>query len=261
MNTCLFCEKSFEQNPNSDKKFCSSDCKRFYHNRTRVGVALSAPVLHWEMRDEFNKALEEGRKPVGVCPVCHVEFEKKRYWQKCCNEKHVATARRRQKSGLSPDAKSRFQKTPEERFWEKVDKNGPIPGQTSLGPCWVWKGARTPAGYGHFTESKKDGVTRNSVSAYVYSYMLKHGKKPEEGQFVCHACDNRLCVNPDHLWLGTRDDNMADCGRKGRIVNGKIAHKAIIRGNLENFTSEELSTALDAIQAELQRRKPSVVGE
>lgn len=91
---------------------------------------------------------------------------------------------------------------PLERFWEKVDKRGPD-------DCWEWQGNVLRGGYGKIEVDKKTQTTHR------FSYGLHHGPIPN-GMCVCHSCDNPPCVNPDHLFLGTHQDNMTDKMKKGR---------------------------------------------
>lgn len=96
-------------------------------------------------------------------------------------------------------------KTIEERFFSKVNKieNG----------CWEWKGC-TVDGYGQFAVSSK-----NIVKAHRYSYYIHKGEITNN-LYVCHSCDNRKCVNPKHLFLGSNLENMKDKTNKGRQCKG-----------------------------------------
>ena len=91
----------------------------------------------------------------------------------------------------------------EERFWEKVQKTD---------GCWLWTGATIAAGYGELAV----GQPRKPLRAHRLSWEMHHGPIPE-GLLVLHHCDVRNCVRPEHLFLGTHQDNMADAYAKGRM--------------------------------------------
>lgn len=109
--------------------------------------------------------------------------------------------------------------TLEDRFWAKVDKNGPVPAHMPhLGQCWVWTACR---GTGRNGEKLYGfiGVNGTNKLSHRVSWELHNGTIPD-GMCVMHKCDNMACVNPDHLQLGTLDDNNKDMATKKRSATG-----------------------------------------
>jgi hypothetical protein len=98
------------------------------------------------------------------------------------------------------------------RFWDKVDKTD---------SCWLWTGKPDPKGYGRFKLSNR------SWRAHRVSWLI-HFQDPGD-LFVCHSCDNPICVNPEHLFLGTHQDNMNDMYNKGRGKKAAGAHHGLVK--------------------------------
>lgn len=95
------------------------------------------------------------------------------------------------------------------RFNEKVRKG-------AEGECWIWMGARMPKGYGQIKIPK----TRRQIPSHRLSYLIHRGPIPP-GKCVLHRCDNPPCVNPDHLFIGTKLDNALDMVSKMRHCYGE----------------------------------------
>ncbi len=81
--------------------------------------------------------------------------------------------------------------------------------------CWKWTGRKDRHGYGIMHYRNIDGTPHWTVLATRISWFLHHGEMPQD-KHVLHSCDNPECVNPNHLFLGTHVDNMADRDKKGR---------------------------------------------
>lgn len=144
----------------------------------------------------------DSKKTSVTCSVCGAEFSK----YKCeisPTQKKFYCSKPCRRTGL-------LTKTPpEERFWDKVVKTE---------SCWLWDASVDRKGYGKINHNGKP------KSAHRLSYEIAYGPIPE-GMFVCHKCDNPPCVRPDHLFIGTNKDNMADMKSKGRGRKPLNKHK------------------------------------
>jgi hypothetical protein len=86
--------------------------------------------------------------------------------------------------------------------------------------CWEYEGC-TSYGYGKFR------IDTRMIQAHRISWTIKNGEIPE-GLLVLHKCDNRICINPNHLFLGTNKDNMRDMHSKNRCINKKLSDEDIL---------------------------------
>jgi hypothetical protein len=121
-----------------------------------------------------------------------------------------------------------------DNFWSKVEKTD---------GCWFWRAAKTYNNYGRFNYKGR------IMGAHQVSYILAHGDIPDK-LWVLHTCDHRDCVNPEHLFLGTRQENMDDMAAKGRSARG-------MRNANAKLTDEQVLTIRSLVgehsQAELCR--------
>lgn len=113
----------------------------------------------------------------------------------------------------------------EKRFWQQTRSGYPD-------ECWVWIGTLNRLGYGRIGLGGKNAKI---IAAHRASWVLHQGEIPA-GMHVLHSCDNRKCVNPAHLSIGTHAENMRDRDAKGRqakgLRNGRHTHpEATVRGD------------------------------
>lgn len=110
-----------------------------------------------------------------------------------------------------------------ERFWSKVYLHGPLIIET---PCWEWTSSKNRQGYGVIGAGGSEG---KQLLAHRVSWNFAYGTIPNN-LCVLHRCDNPSCVNPTHLWLGSRTDNVKDMDKKER------------RASLRKLTKEQIIT-------------------
>lgn len=95
-----------------------------------------------------------------------------------------------------------------QRFWARVDKSG---------DCWVWTGRLSTSGYG---QTHLHRPIPKTELTHRLAWKLENKQEIPKGMVICHTCDNRPCVRPTHLFLGTYSDNTQDAIKKGRVCRG-----------------------------------------
>lgn len=126
------------------------------------------------------------------------------------------------------------QRNTAESFWSRVAKSD---------SCWLWQGGTNHEGYGRISFENKQRY------AHQVAYLITYGAIPS-GLFVLHTCDNPLCVRPNHLYLGTHQDNMNDRKNRGGYATGENhyihKHPEIVQGErngrakISNQTAQEI---------------------
>jgi hypothetical protein len=127
----------------------------------------------------------------------------------------------------------------EERFWSKVDKT---PGQGPKGTCWTWTAATDRYGYG------LTSVNRHPTVAHRVARELDQGPIPA-GLCVLHKCDNPPCVNPKHLFIGTKKDNAQDAIAKGRWTQAHTKNRKLLTESQVRDIRQKYATGVTTFAA------------
>jgi HNH endonuclease len=173
------------------RKFCASWIGIRDETRLRLGESMSAPRSPGRLKPCVNCGKEFWCVPSKEAGSPHYE-------KKCCSTACNSVHRRTKQPAL---------------FWAKVDK-GPHPKG-----CWFYTGFIKWDGYGWLARFHNGRIRH--MTAHRYAWILTHGDPPK-GMHVLHHCDVPACCNPDHLWLGTHQDNMVDKTNKGRSLGNKV---------------------------------------
>ncbi len=131
------------------------------------------------------------------------------------------------------------------RFWGRVNRTT---------GCWLFAGAVSSSGYGSVVRSGK------TYTAHRYAWLDTFGCLPGPSVFLCHTCDVKLCVNPDHLYEGSRSDNARDMWSRGRARHKPSAISAtdlrILRGR--GMLQREVAEMVGVSQVRISQIERSV---
>lgn len=174
-----------------------------------------------------------------VCPVCGSVFA--RYPSQLNTIGKIRVCSRKCRNVLGREARREsYARSFEDRFWKRVKKSS---------GCWEWQGSTTSAGYGSVAHGGRDYQTHR------VAYELHFNTKIPDNLYVLHECDNRRCVRPDHLRVGTHIDNMADMRSKGRSSKNRGERNANARlSDIEVEQIRDLYESGDYTQTELAEK-------
>lgn len=175
-------------------KTCSQCGNEFQTNRS------AAVFCNWNCYQQSHKT----SSVIKVCKTCGKSFEPKRESFNAKQKINYCSWKCRGKAYTERSKNADYSK----RFWAKVDKSG---------DCWLWTGTMrsTKIRRGCFW------IAGKRYPAYQIAYKLANKVEDFGGLFVCHRCNNTECVRPEHLYLGTHQDNMNDRKNAGHYARKK----------------------------------------
>jgi hypothetical protein len=144
--------------------------------------------------------MRKGIRKQGICEVCGISFYK---YRKCLKYCSWACSAKTKESIIDEKYKEKTRQRIKDK--SEIDK---------ITGCWNWIKYKDFSGRAYCTYGKQ------TLPAAKISYLVFIGDIPN-GIFVCHKCDNYSCVNPNHLFLGTHQDNMTDRDKKNRVAKGE----------------------------------------
>ena len=157
---------------------------------------------------------------ISICETCGKEYN----WRRVNGSKPPRFCQFSCKSYIGLKTRTRNSELTDEQNLERIKKyfNKYVIKQEG---CWDWSGTIQWTGYATLN-------IRPPIKAHRASWILNYGSIPE-GKLVCHTCDNRKCTNPEHLWLGTYEENIADKFKKGRSNTPKGSQLKVSQLNEE----------------------------
>lgn len=112
--------------------------------------------------------------------------------------------------------------------------------------CWEWKGGKNKNGYGALKVGSRTDGSRRTIESHRLSFMYFHGEIPK-GMCVLHKCDNRKCVNPNHLYVGTKKQNTLDAVSRGRFGPLKYGQDKIDQIRRLWFVGKKISVISETV--------------